>query len=184
MSGILHDFVRYFMFKESKKIQKLKEYGSYIEQGNEEVGNDMGLVVESNTYIKTKRGRMPDSMFMLQAFAGKIARQKKYTSDTYRVLFHFVELSAYENFLSIDVRTISENLEMSERNVSRATKQLVSDNVIIKIAHPIDKRRNDYFINPYAAWRGQAINRDKSIEKFKKNKIQLDMFDDQIIKLK
>jgi predicted transcriptional regulator len=86
-------------------------------------------------------------------------------------------LSEYENFVSIDVKTISEFLDISELSVKRATKQLTEDNIILKIEHPTDKRRIDYFLNPDSCWRGKSLNRDKAIDKLKKkNKLQLELF--------
>ena len=92
------------------------------------------------------------------------------------LLMYFFALSQYENFVGIDVKTISEDLELSEVSVKRATKQLTDDNIILKIQHPSDKRRIDYFINPHAAWKGKSLTRDKFLKKAKDNKMQLDMF--------
>jgi DNA-binding MarR family transcriptional regulator len=160
-----------------KKINNLREYGEYLSQGIEEVGKDYGLNTKANLIISQQRGKMPDAVFVLQSFAQKVAHRKNYSANTFRVMLYFFGLSEYENFVSVDVKTISEWLDISEVSVKRATKQLTDDNILIKTEHPSDKRRIDYFLNPMASWRGKTMNRDKAIEKLqKKNKAQLDMF--------
>jgi DNA-binding transcriptional regulator GbsR (MarR family) len=88
----------------------------------------------------------------------------------------FFGLSAYENFLGIDIKTISETLEITERSVITALNELEGEKIIIKMKHGIDKRRNDYFINPLAAWKGNSYSRDKRIKTLVQNKQQLELF--------
>ena len=159
-----------------KKSEKIKEIGEYNSQGIEEVGRDNGLKFDVTTIYKGQRGKMPDSIFVLQNFANELSKRKNYSANTFRVLMHFFGLSIYENFISIDIKTISENLDISVASVKRATSQLTEDNIIMKHIHPTDNRRIDYFINPQAAWRGNTLNRDKQLKKLKDNKTQLDMF--------
>jgi DNA-binding MarR family transcriptional regulator len=158
------------------KREKLKDFSDYISEGMVEVGRDNNLEVDVVNIVKQRQGKMPDSLFVLQAFAGDMSKRENYSNTTFRVLMYFFSLSQYENFVSIDVKTISENMNLSERSVMRATKQLTDDNIIIKIDHPSDKRRIDYFINPKAAWKGKTITRDKFLKKAKDTKMQLDMF--------
>jgi DNA-binding MarR family transcriptional regulator len=159
-----------------EKEKRLRDYSEYMEAGAMEVGRQQNLDVQATIIVKAKQGKMPDSVFVVQAFAQKLAFQENYTIVTYRVLFYFISLSQYENFVSIDIKSIAEDLRISEQSVKRATKQLVENNVIIKVVHPTDKRRLDYFLNPLAMWKGKTINRDKFIDKANKNKMQLDMF--------
>jgi DNA-binding MarR family transcriptional regulator len=104
---------------------------------------------QSSYYVK-------EAPIKLQNFCKNIANRIDYTQSTFRVLFYLISLSEYENFISIDVKTIAENMNMSPLSVKRATKQLSDDNVIKKIDHPSDKRRIDYFLNPMAMWRGKS----------------------------
>lgn len=160
-----------------KKQQKLKDYSEYISEGMVEVGKDNEMNVQVTNIIKTRTGKMPDSVFILQSFAQKVSFQKDYSAITFRVLLYFFGLSEYENFVSVDVKTISEFLNVSEPSVKRATGQLSKDNILIKVEHPSDKRRIDYFLNPMASWRGKSLNRDKAISKLeKKNRTQLELF--------
>lgn len=163
---------------ENKSLNKkrIKYLGEYLEQGIVETGNDENISVDSTLILKIKQGKMPDAVFVLQNFCKNIANRIDYTQSTFRVLFYLISLSEYENFISIDVKTIAENMNMSPLSVKRATKQLSDDNVIKKIDHPSDKRRIDYFLNPMAMWRGKTLNRDKFLIKAKTQKIQLGLF--------
>lgn len=159
----------------SQLKEKLKDFGEYVSEGIEEEGRSRDMVVKSTTILSINKGKMPESIFVLQQFARAVA-QRNYTANIYRVLMYFFGLSEYENFLCVDVKTISEKLLMTERSVMRATKTLEKDNILKKIKHPNDKRRVDYFLNPMAAWRGKAINRTKTIKKLEDGKHQLEMF--------
>jgi predicted transcriptional regulator len=159
----------------AKKEAILRDYSEYISQGMVEVGNEQNLDVKVTNIVKINRGRMPDSVFVLQMFAREICNTK-YNACDYRVLFYFISLTEFENFISIDVKTISEYLGIAERSVLRSTKKFVKDNIVMKIKHPSDKRRIDYFINPQAMWRGNSTKRDKTIKSFENKKIQLNLF--------
>ena len=163
---------------ENKSLNKkrIKYLGEYLEQGIVETGNDENISVDSTLILKIKQGKMPDAVFVLQNFCKNIANRIDYTQSTFRVLFYLISLSEYKNFISIDVKTIAENMNMTPLSVKRATKQLSDDNVIKKIDHPSDKRRIDYFLNPMAMWRGKTLNRDKFLIKAKTQKIQLGLF--------
>jgi DNA-binding MarR family transcriptional regulator len=172
------------MKKKEINKDKLSVYSEYLESGMIEVGKEQNLNVEVTNIIKTKQGKMPASVFVLQSFADKMSMRENYSVIVYRVLFHLISLSRYENFVSIDVKTISENLNISERSVKRATSQLYNDNIIVKVEHLTDKRRRDYFMNPMATWKGKTLNRDKALKKLKDGRIQLDMFNENIKVLK
>jgi predicted transcriptional regulator len=89
-------------------------------------------------------------------------------------LVYFLGLSRYENYLSIDIDTIAGDLSLSKRTVVRCLNILVEQNIIIKIEHPSDKRRHDYFINPLRAWKGNSNARNKKIKQLEKmDKVQL-----------
>jgi predicted transcriptional regulator len=162
--------------KKEEKRQRIKDFSDYIENGQNEVSKDFNIDLDVTTIYKSRTGKMPDSVFVLQDFALKLAIRGVYNLITYRILFYFIAVSQYENFISADVKTIAEDLNISVPSVKRATKQLTDDNIIMKIEHPKDKRRIDYFLNPKATWRGKTMNRDKFIDKAKKNKLQLELF--------
>ena len=113
--------------------QRLSDLGNQLEVGIKELGEQNNMDVEAITIIKKRQGKMPESVFVLQTFAAKMALRKDYSNITFRVLMHFIALSEYENFISIDIKSISENLGISQPSAKRATKQLTEDNIIIKI---------------------------------------------------
>lgn len=162
--------------KKEEKRQKIKDFSNYIEDGILEVGKDSNIDLDVTTIVKGRTGKMPNSVFVIQDFALRLAIKGGYSLNTYRVLFYFIAVSQYENFISVDINTISEDIEISVASVKRATKELSDDNIIMKVAHPMDKRRTDYFMNPQAMWRGKTVNRDKFINKAKTNKLQLTLF--------
>ena len=166
----------YFYMKKEEKRQKLTDLAEYFGDGIEEVGKDMGLQVEATTIVKAKQGRMPQSMIYLQSFALELAFRANYSTVVFRVLNYFIALSQFENYVSIDIKSISDALDISEPSVKRATKQLVDDNIVLKVPHPSDKRRIDYFLNPMAMWKGKTMKRDKFLEKANKERLQLDLF--------
>jgi len=162
--------------KKAKIKRDLKDFGEYLSIGIEEEGKYRGLDVNSTTIISVSTGKMPDSVFVLQQFCIEIS-SRNYSTHTFRVLFYLFGLSQYENYVSIDIKTIAERLKVTERSVLRATKDLEIDNILIKMVHPSDKRRKDYFINPMVAWRGKTLNRTKAIKKLHQNNVQLDLWD-------
>jgi DNA-binding MarR family transcriptional regulator len=164
-----------YMKKEEKRI-KLNDFSDYISEGIKEAGNDMNLNVEVTQITKFRQGKMPQSVIYIQDFAYQLAKNESYSLATFRVLNYLISLTKYENFISIDVKTISDELKLSEASVKRATKQLSNDNIIHKMQHPTDKRRIDYFFNPQALWKGKTIIRDKYINSAKNNRIQLELF--------
>lgn len=165
--------------KKEEKIQKIRDYSNYVESGALEVANDNNINLDVTNIYKIRSGKLPDSVFVLQDFASKMALQTHYKVNTFKVLFYFIAVSKYENFISVDVKTISEDINISIPSVKRSTKQLAEDNVILKVPHPSDNRRIDYFLNPIAVWRGKSLNRDKFITKAKNNKLQLKLFKEE-----
>ena len=121
--------------------------------------------------------KLPANIMLFQAFAMVAALKLK--PATNQVLMLLFGLSAYENYIGIDVKTIQEHLGgISSRSIIRALKELEEEKIIIKLPHPSDKRRNDYFINPTAAWKGNSYSRVQRIKQLVKNSVQLQLFGD------
>lgn len=123
-----------------------------------------------------ERVKIPANIMVFQAFAFLAATKLKPATNC--VLMLLFSQSQYENYVSMDVKTISEMLEYSEQSVVSALNELVKNNIVIKVAHPADKRRNDYFLNPIAAWKGNSYVRKKMITKLEENKAQLKLFNE------
>ena len=109
---------------------------------------------------------------VFQTFAFLAATELK--PATNKVLMLFFANSAYENYVGMDIVSIGEKLNISERSVINAINELEKNKIIIRTKHPSDKRRNDYFLNPFTSWKGNAESRKKMIEIIPPN--QLDLF--------
>ncbi len=130
---------------------------------------------EINIFNGPKRTPLPPNIMVMQTFAFLSATKLK--PSTNQVLMLFFSKTAYENFIGMDVKTISEELKITERSVISALNELVENNIIIRVQSVSDKRRNDYFINPMAAWKGNAYSRKKSLTKIEEtNPNQLSIF--------
>jgi len=135
-----------------------------IDMGIEEMSRDEGIKLEAHTVIKEKKGSLINAVFLFQNFALMFSKMKGISSTTYKVLFYFFSLQGYKNFVSTDIKTISENLSISERSVIRAIDSLLELNIVLKSPYMHDKRRYEYFINPYTTWKGKTLDRDKHIK--------------------
>lgn len=134
-----------------------------MQEVNKAVKGVAGQDMQINIYNTPKRVPLPANVMVFQTFAFLAATKLKDCSI--RVLMLLFSKSAYENFLSMDITTIAEELKYTERSVITALNELTENRIIIKTPHPSDKRRHDYFINPLAAWRGNGYTRKKNIEK-------------------
>jgi len=121
-----------------------------------------------------ERVKIPANIMVFQAFAYLAATKLKPATNC--VLMLLFSKSAYENYVSMDVKTIAEILEYTEQSVVTALNELVKNNIVIRVKHPNDKRRNDYFLNPTAAWKGNSYVRKKVISRLQEDKKQLDLF--------
>jgi predicted transcriptional regulator len=146
-----------------------KKIASQFRENYEEIsGNksDVKIIIAD-----TKKVKMPASIFVFQKFASYACRNLNGSENT--VLMYFLSISEFENMLGVDILTISEHLNMSERTTIRALNKLESLQIIIKANNTRDRRRNDYFINPMAAWRGNSISRKDVLAKMNKEQITL-----------
>lgn len=124
-----------------------------------------------NVNITRARIKLPAHVMVFQAFSYMAAVKLK--NSSLRILNLLYALSEYENFIQLHVATIMETLDLSEKTVIEALKELVEHNIVVKVQHPNDKRHNDYFINPTAAWRGNGQSRLKILTQMDKNQQKL-----------
>jgi hypothetical protein len=125
-----------------------------------------------NVNFGKKRIPLPPNIMVFQTFAFLAATELK--PATNKVLMLFFASSAYENYVGMDIITIGEKLNITSRSVIAAINELEKNKIIIRTKHPSDKRRNDYFLNPFSSWKGNAESRKKMIEIMPSN--QLDLF--------
>lgn len=114
---------------------------------------------EININIKdASRIKIPPNVMVFQTFAYLAATKLNPTSN--RILMLFIAVSQYENGVSMDVESIREELGIkSKTTILTALKELEENGVILKIPYLKDKRRNEYYINPIAAWKGNGFSR-------------------------
>lgn len=158
------------MNKEMK--DKILSVAQVIEEGIEEYGRDEGVNMEVTTIMKLKKARLPDFVMVFQYF-GEYAVDN-FSPATCKVLWMFISLSEMKNYVTLDIDTIQEKTRMCRKTVYNAINQLKEHNVIVVVKNIQDKRRNDYFINPQAMWRGSSTNREKQLAKYKKDNVQLE----------
>lgn len=115
---------------------------------------------------KTTRPKLAPNVMVFQTFARLASTEL--TSSANKILMYLFSQSVYENFVGIDVKTLAEELTMSERTVIRSINQLEENGIVLKTRHPTDKRRNDYFINPMGAWKGNSMTRKITLDQLQK----------------
>jgi len=148
---------------------------STILEVHKAVSNIVGEGNQINIYNKPKRTPLPPNIMVFQTFAYLAATKLKPSSN--QVLMLFFSKSVYEGFIGMDVKTVSEELNITERSVISALNELVENNIIIRVQNLTDKRRNDYFINPMAAWKGNSYARKLALGKIEKiDPMQLSIF--------
>jgi DNA-binding MarR family transcriptional regulator len=161
------------------KTERIKKFIDYADTGSFESAKDENIKLYQTTIYSTPKGKMPDSVWILQSFAQNIHRLKL-SKSALDILFYFIGYLKYQNFIGIDVLTICETLDKKKSIVGKAMKELKDKNIIISIKENQDRRRNVYWINPETMYRGKALDRTKQLKEADKNKIQLNLFDSEI----
>ena len=135
--------------------------------------------VQVNIRVAKNRIKLPPNVMVFQAFAYLAATTLK--ASTNRILMLLFSIQAYENLVGMDVQTIQEELNLSKPTVVNGLKELESNGIIIKSHCLYDRRRNEYYINPMSAWKGNSFTRNKMIENMNKvSPNQLSIFDGMI----
>jgi len=151
-----------------KKIQdKLERIKDHLEDGIEELGREENLTIDAITIFKKKKTYIPQYVALFQDMARQFAINTKMSGGEYRILWYLVGLTEYNNFLGIDIKSISENLQIHEKTIIKAINKFVEMNVVMKLINPTDRRRHDYFINMEMFWRGSPEHRNTTIRKLK-----------------
>lgn len=118
-------------------------------------------VAQVSIKIQSKKAKMPPSTFVVQAMSQLISM--RLGNSSCRVLFFLLSQSAFANYVSIDIKAMSELMNLSRRSIIDAIKLLEVEGILVKIKNTMDLRRNDYFINPLVAWKGKSLERNKQI---------------------
>ena len=96
---------------------------------------------------------------------------------TTHLLFYMNSVCQYGNIVDRTVLEMAEDIGYKKNQVLKGLKQLYELNIIIKIQHKDDARRNIIMINPAQSWKGKPIERAKALSKLT-NSQQLSLFND------
>ena len=144
---------------------------------NKSVDESRPNEITVNIREERKKIPLPPSIIVFQAAA--FLCSTKLTASANRILMYFFSKSVYENFIGIDVLTLSEDLKISKVTVIKSLQELEDANILIKTQNTQDRRRHDYFINPITAWKGNSFTRSVQLKKMEENKesqAQLNLF--------
>jgi len=155
--------------KENAKIRTLE----IIQKTMEQQGLDM-KDYNISLFKKTTVKAAPNiQLFQTAAYIAATCL----TPSANKILMYFLSLAEFENFITMDQKSLNEELKISLRSAEYGIKELVDNGILIKIKHPSDKRRNDYFLNPMQAWKGKTLNRKIALAKMnQESSIQLQIF--------
>jgi hypothetical protein len=165
-------------FSKEKIVNNLTEITKNAHLGHL---NDKDLDIKIS--VSQKRIKLPPNVMIFQAFAYLAATKLKPTTN--RILMFLFSCSGYENYIGMDVITIAEELNITKRSVISGLQELENNKILIKYSNVTDKRRNDYFINPLSAWKGNSFTRKQTIKKIQQDyPAQLNLFPDENIENK
>lgn len=150
-----------------------------FENISEGIKKQLGEDVAVSVSIRRKIAKTPDFVMIYQEI-GKKVLEGTISLSTSKVFFYLVMNIDFENFIGIDLKSISENIKMPLPTVKKTMRELKEIGILISIKDNFDTRRNIYRLNPVVAWKGKVNNRTKAI---KENPAQVKMFpDDDVIK--
>lgn len=139
------------------------------------VKSEFGAETSVSIYVKGKIPKTPDFVMVYQE-VGKRILEGEISLSTCKVFFYMVMNMSFENFIGIDLKTISEKIGMPLPTVKKAMGELKGFGMILSIKDNFDSRRNVYRLNPAIAWKGKVRNKIKA---HKENPAQFKIFDDE-----
>ena len=150
--------------EKSKKLEKVKELLDLAGLSTE----DYSLTLKKDK----AREPLPPTVMLFQTFSSLASSEL--SPSACKVLFFFFSQTQYQNVISMDQHAISNHISMTERTVRSAVKELIDHGIITCVPMLSDRRRNEYFLNPYSSWKGSAKQRHEHISTIDEN--QLSMF--------
>lgn len=140
--------------KIEKKVQE-----EIAEGIKKQLGSDVAVSIS----VRSKIAKTPDFVMLYQEVGKKIL-EGEISLSTFKVFYYLIVNMDFENFVGIDMKTLSEKINMPLRTVTLAMKQLKDAGMIISIKNNWDNRRNDYRLNPIIAWKGKVNSRAKVLK--------------------
>lgn len=147
-----------------------KAFENISEGIKKQLGDDVAVSVS----IRRKIAKTPDFVMIYQEI-GKKVLEGTISLSTSKVFFYLVMNIDFENFIGIDLKSISENIKMPLPTVKKTMRELKEIGILLSIKDNFDTRRNIYRLNPVVAWKGKVNNRTKAI---KENPNQVKLFPD------
>ena len=138
-----------------------------VQQMKDTYGNDTRVTVYNG------RGKIKGTTMLFQSITYSLT--KVMTPASCKLLLYFMTKAQWDNFVGCNVRTIAEDLLLTERTVIKSVKELKSLKIIVAIKDDDDRRRNVYMINPHQSWKGTVKKRNTVIKvDGLKNQMKLD----------
>lgn len=146
--------------------KEIRVYSEHLEKQFINVIKDNSMEnFDGSIVIKTNKEQVKEREPFIKMFQkGMLVILNGISPVGAKMLLYFMNESIYGNFVEIDQRKIQEKLSMSRTSVNKGIKELQSLNVIGILPDMNDRRRNTYSINPYVAWKGTPIDRQKAIK--------------------
>lgn len=135
--------------KESKKTAE-----KVVTQMKETYGDETSVVVYNG---RKKIKGMPDWVMIFQVINETLTKELK--PATCKLLLYLLSIIQYDNFVGMNIKTLSEKLKLTERTIIEGMNELRHKNILLSIKDPADKRRNVYRLNPHHSWRGSNQKR-------------------------
>lgn len=115
---------------------------------------------------------LPDFVMLFQCV--NVTLSKELYPSSCKILLYFLGKMVYGNFVSMMQDEIADELEMSRTTVWRSLKQLKEYNIVLSSKHQsFDSRSNEYYLNPYTAWRGTFKRRSAVLKEIDKMQLEL-----------
>ena len=140
----------------SEEKQKLESIASEVRK---QFGDDMAITIST----RRKIGKTPDFVMVYQE-VGKKVLQGDIQPSACKILFYLIVTLDFDNFTGIDLKTISENINMPLPTIKKGMAELKDIGILLAIKDMTDRRRNIYRFNPLVAWKGKVNNRAKVLK--------------------
>ena len=109
-----------------------------------------------NVYPKPPKYLKDDHVRCFSDEALGLAVDKQFSGTDFRVLLAIIGNLGYENIVNISQQELEKQLNISQANISKSIKKLVSKGYL-QVIDTIG-RRNIYMLNPNVAFRSRAKN--------------------------
>ena len=125
------------------------------------VKKELGEDTAVNFFVTRKIPKTADFVMVYQETMKKIL-EGEISLSTVKVFAYMMMNMSFENFIGIDLKSISDKIRMPLPTVKKAMSELKESGMLISIKDNFDARRNVYRLNPIIAWKGKVTSRIKA----------------------